>query len=123
MRSVRSATGLERIMENHARAAALAVMLLVGMAATLLRARSAASQVPTGKSATMPQWQIAAGGKKAFDVASVKQNKAGSRPSSSFPLNAGAAYSPSGRLFSGVNQPLYVYVIFAYKTTNYQNLY
>jgi uncharacterized protein (TIGR03435 family) len=115
--------GLKRIMESRTRAAALAVMLLVGMAATLLRARSAAAQVPTGKSATMPRWEIAAGGKKAFDVASVKQNKSGTRPSSNFPLNAGAAYSPSGGIFSGVNQPLYVYIIFAYKTTNYQNLY
>ncbi len=102
---------------------ALAVMLLVGMAATLLRARSAAGQVPTGKSATMPQWQIAAGGKRAFDVASVKQNKSGTRPSSNFPLNAGASYPPSGGLFSGVYQPLYVFIIFPYNPTNYQNLY
>ncbi len=103
---------------------ALTMPVFLGLVeAPRLQAQAPTGQSPATQSATMPQWQIAAGGKKAFDVASVKQNKSGSRPRSNVPLNAGAAYSPSGGLFSGVNQPLYVYMTFAYKTTNYQNLY
>jgi uncharacterized protein (TIGR03435 family) len=102
----------------------LAVPVFLG----LIAAPHLGAQSPPAQSPAIPQWQIAAGGKKTFDVASVKQNKSGlppsgTGPSSNFPLNAGAAYSPSGGLFSGVNQPLYLYIVFAYKTTNYQNLY
>jgi uncharacterized protein (TIGR03435 family) len=103
---------------------ALTGPVLLGIVeAPRLQARAPTRQSPATQSSVMPQWQIAAGGKKSFDVASVKENKSGTRPSSNFPLNAGAAYSPSGGLLSGVNQPLYAYIIFAYKTTNYQNLY
>src|SRR5579862_7007452 len=67
-----------------------------------------------------PQWEIDAGGKMAFDVASVKQNKSGpppsgEMPSTSFPLNPGDVYSPTGGLFRGTNLPLVAVIAFAYK--------
>ena len=83
---------------------------------------SAASQAPPAQPLT-PQWQIDAGGKMAFDVVSVKQNKSGSPPSgdkpyTNFVLGPGDAYVPNGGLFSAINQPLLIYVAFAYKITN-----
>jgi uncharacterized protein (TIGR03435 family) len=83
------------------------------------KAQSTTGQAPTTKSPTL-QWQIDAGGKMAFDVASVKQNRSGDMPSSNFPLGPGAVYSPNGGLFSATNQPLIVYIRFAYMVTAYQ---
>jgi uncharacterized protein (TIGR03435 family) len=50
----------------------------------------------------------------AFEVASVKPNTSNAPPNSRFPLGPGDAYTP-GSLFSATNQPLIVYVRFAYK--------
>jgi uncharacterized protein (TIGR03435 family) len=62
--------------------------------------------------------------KQEFDVAAVHQNKAGispsSRPQSNFPLGPGAMYSPNGGTFSATNQPLWVYIMFAYKMTDHE---
>jgi uncharacterized protein (TIGR03435 family) len=64
-------------------------------------------------STTVPQWQIAAGGKMSFEVASIKLNAAGfQRPS--FPLDAGPAFaSTGGRFFASF--PLMTYINFAWK--------
>jgi uncharacterized protein (TIGR03435 family) len=56
----------------------------------------------------------------AFDVASVRQNKSGSPPAgdtpySNIPLGPGDVYSPTGGYFKAVNQPLILYLAFAYK--------
>jgi uncharacterized protein (TIGR03435 family) len=67
--------------------------------------------VATAQSPGVPDWQIAAGGKMAFEVASVKPAK-GFRPPN-FPLGPGDAKTPGGR-FSGT-LPLVVCVTFAYK--------
>jgi len=58
-----------------ASAVALAVALLLSVMAASLRAQSAPGQAPAARPPT-PQWQIDAGGKMEFDVASVKQNTA-----------------------------------------------
>ncbi len=58
-------------------------------------------------------WQTAAGGKKAFDVASVKLSQ-GAFVAPSYPLNAGEAYRPTGGYFRA-DFPLSVYIEFAYK--------
>jgi uncharacterized protein (TIGR03435 family) len=63
--------------------------------------------------------------KMEFDVASVRENKSGLPPSgvmpkSNFPLGPGAMYSPNGGLFSTSNQPLLVYIMFAYKMTDHE---
>jgi uncharacterized protein (TIGR03435 family) len=81
--------------------------------------QSAATQVPAS------DWQTAAGGKQAFDVASVKLNKSGlppsgPRPHANFPLGSGAMYLPNGGLFDATNYPLIVYIVFAYKINSSQ---
>jgi bla regulator protein blaR1 len=59
-------------------------------------------------------WQIAAGGKMAFEVASVKPSNPDKFTPPSFPLDAGDAFTPTGGRFSA-DFPLVVYISFAYK--------
>src|ERR1700680_5021287 len=56
----------------------------------------------------------AAGVRMAFDVTSVKPNTSNAPAASRFPLGPGDGYTPGG-LFSATNQPLIVYLRFAYK--------
>lgn len=67
-------------------------------------------------------WEIAAGGKMSFDVASVKPNKLHGQAHSNFPLGAGDTYSPNGGLFSAQDNPLLVYMMFAYKVASLNDL-
>ena len=71
-----------------------------------------------------PQWQIDAGGKMAFDVASVKQNKTdgtnpANRPNANFGLspsdNLSPTGSPTGGRLSVTRFALNVLIAFAYK--------
>src|ERR1700693_5587985 len=58
--------------------AVLAVPVIAGLiAAPRLRAQGPSAQSPAARSSVMPQWQIDAGGKMAFDAASIKSNKSG----------------------------------------------
>ena len=91
------------------------IVLLIAMSPLML---IAAPQSP----AEAP-WQTAAGGKMAFEVASVKLAQPGSFRSPSFPLDAGDAFAamvdgrlgqPAGDRFSA-SMPLAVYITFAYK--------
>jgi len=59
----------------------------------------------------VPAWQSAAGGKRAFEVASVKPSKAFKLPN--FDLSTGNAVAPGGRFSAGF--PLLIYITFAYK--------
>lgn len=63
----------------------------------------------------VPQWQINAGGKRAFDVASIKANRSSDPANATFPLGPGDAFAPNGGLFAASNQPLVAYLTFAYK--------
>jgi uncharacterized protein (TIGR03435 family) len=82
-----------------------------------------AAAVPTeAQSLTMPDWQISAGGKMRFDVASVKPNKARAQANSNVPLGPGEMYSPNGGLFSAKDNPLLVYIMFAFKVTSLNDL-
>ena len=67
--------------------------------------------VTLAQSPGVPDWQTAAGGKMAFEVASVKPTKEFKPPG--FPLDPGDAKPPGGR-FSAVF-PLVDFVTFAYK--------
>jgi uncharacterized protein (TIGR03435 family) len=64
-------------------------------------------------------WEKAAGGKMAFDVASVKPNKSGPQQpgDSNIPLGDRDNYPRTGGLFSGTNLSLGSYTGFAYKLT------
>jgi uncharacterized protein (TIGR03435 family) len=56
---------------------------------------------------------------KAFEVASVKQNKSGNMPRSNFPLNMNGIYAHTGGVFSATDFPLITYVLFAYNLAGY----
>jgi uncharacterized protein (TIGR03435 family) len=69
--------------------------------------------------------------KPTFDVASVRQNKSDSRPSSTVSLDNGNVYStvskddvftPRGGYFAATNQPLWHYIAFAYNLSGTQEL-
>jgi bla regulator protein BlaR1 len=63
-----------------------------------------------------PDWQTAAGGKMAFEVASVRQAKSPRLPS--FPLNNGDAKPSGGRFSASFSLP--AYIAFAYKLDVFQ---
>jgi uncharacterized protein (TIGR03435 family) len=86
---------------------AVVLAVFVGVVAAQLKAQSP----------TVPQWQVDAGGKMAFDVASVKQNKSGSPPHADFSLDNGNSYAANGGLFSVTGFPVAAYIAFAYKLT------
>jgi bla regulator protein blaR1 len=75
-------------------------------------------QVVDGGSAAqapkLPQWQIAAGVRMAFEVASIKQTKTFRPPN--IPLNATDYYSGTGGRFAAT-APLWIFIQFAYKLT------
>jgi bla regulator protein BlaR1 len=96
-------------------------------AGRLRPAQDTALGASTNNPQTVPQWQIDAGGKMTFDVASVKQNLASQSANgmhSNVDLSAFHTYSPTGSLFSATNYPLSFYIQFAYKLTptQYQSL-
>jgi uncharacterized protein (TIGR03435 family) len=68
----------------------------------------------TGAWAQVPDWQKAAGGKMAFDVATIRPTKPGEFTPPSFPLGPDDSYKQTGGAFSA-DFPLMVYVSFAYK--------
>jgi uncharacterized protein (TIGR03435 family) len=100
------------------------VLALSAVVGTLTAARlQAQAQAPTGQSATqsatatVPQWQIDAGGHAKFDVASVKQNKTGANATSNVPLDPEDLFTPTGGLLSASGFSLSRYMLFAYKLT------
>jgi len=69
----------------------------------------------SAQSPEIPQWQIDAGGKMAFEVASIHQTKPGEFTPPNFPLDPGDAYrGHKGGHFSA-DFPVSTYVTFAYK--------
>jgi uncharacterized protein (TIGR03435 family) len=74
---------------------------------------AAFAQTGVPPSSVAPDWQTAAGGKRSFEVASVKLDPGPFRPPN-FPLDAGDAYRPVGNRFSA-DFPLATYISFAYK--------
>jgi uncharacterized protein (TIGR03435 family) len=98
-----------------ASAVVLAVTVFEGAAAMPLKAQSVAGQASAAQSTT--------GKLPAFDVASVRPNKSGNRPTSNFPLGPGDVYVPNGGYFSATNQPLITYFYFAYRIMSNQGRY
>lgn len=83
----------------------------LGRTRLLLSAAWMTIGVLAAQSPDVPDWQTAAGGKMAFEVASVKPSKQFEPPN--FPLSAENAYAPGGRLSATFQ--LYTYITFAYK--------
>src|SRR5580692_6735803 len=98
-------------------AAIVALAVLVTLA--LIIAPHLRAQAPAGQAqSAVPQWQTDAGGKMAFDVASVKESKCvppscGSR--SNVDMQPGDVFSPTGGLFTETNWYLMPLIVFAYK--------
>ena len=65
----------------------------------------------------VPQWQIDAGGRMSFGVASVKLNKSSDPPHWNIALGPGDFMRPVGGLFQASNMPLASYIVFAYKVS------
>lgn len=82
--------------------------LFIGACCVAGLAQSAPPQAPQSK-----DWEKAAGGKKAFDVASVKLDTGPFR-SSNFPLGVSDAFRPVGDRFSA-DLSVFGYITFAYK--------
>ena len=99
----------------------LAVTLFIGVVAASLRAQSTASQSSAASAPVAPspppQWQIDAGGKLEFDVASIKPNRSGDPAHANINLSDLEEYTPTGGLLSAVDLPLATYLGFAYKLT------
>jgi bla regulator protein blaR1 len=93
--------------------AALTALVILGTAT------ETRPQTQTAEPPGVPQWQIDAGGKMAFEVASVKQNKCGPPPTcpidSNIELIPGDSYAPTGGFFTATNWYLMPYIVFAYK--------
>lgn len=90
--------------------------------AAFLRGRSQPGQVGKVQQQT-PQWEIDAGSKLNFEVASVKPNRAAftvENVHSNVPLGPQDAFVPTGGLFTATNQPLIQYLLFAYKLSAFQ---
>jgi len=90
----------------------LALLAVMGM----LTASRAQGRLP--QSAAIPQWQLDAGGKMAFEISSVKRNMMPPSPStvnSNIPLGAMDVFTPTGGLFSATNVTLIEYLTLAYK--------
>jgi bla regulator protein BlaR1 len=85
--------------------------MTAGRAQLLLLAASIAALA--AQSPDVPDWQTAAGGKMAFEVASVKPSKGDFTPPV-FPLDSGDAYNATGGRFKA-DFPVWVYIQFAYK--------
>jgi len=100
---------------------ALAIAATVAICALFSLAplsRPAAAQ-SSSRSVAPPDWQTAAGGKMAFETATVTLNTMGPKSPShfNFPLGPGDVYIPNEGLFSAGNQRLARYILFAYKIT------
>jgi uncharacterized protein (TIGR03435 family) len=98
---------------NRAVFATLTVMMVVVGALTV---QSAAGQAPTSQSPTVPQWQIDAGGKMEFEVASIHPGD----PDKFIRANMGLGIEdtpvpPGGRFIADF--PLLNFIAFAYKLT------
>jgi uncharacterized protein (TIGR03435 family) len=110
---MRKRTGSSRKRLLLAMAAVTLVLLLVGaLVASRLQAQASSGQSPT------PQWQIDAGGKMEFAVASVKENASPlSESHSNFALDSNLVEFPvsTGGFLSATNFPLIQYVTFAFR--------
>lgn len=95
-------------------------VLFLGILGAGVLVRAGHAQTSTTVSQT-PQWEIDAGGRMAFEVASVKQNTSDDFAVPAYPLDDGDAYSSRGGLFSSTNTPLSLYIAFAYKLTPAQS--
>ncbi len=88
-------------------------LAIAGAAALIVPVFMGFLNAPAIRAQDEADWQTKAGGKMAFEVASVKLDTGGFRPPN-FPLDNSDAYRPVGSRFSA-DFPLQTYISFAYK--------
>jgi uncharacterized protein (TIGR03435 family) len=96
---------------------------LVGVAILALLIVTGTIIVPVNaqvSSTEKPDWEVAAGKKLSFEVATVKSNTSDDSPTVNFTLGPGAAYADTGGRFLASNISLLDYIRFAYKLTDGQ---
>ena len=101
----------------------LGLVLLDAAKQSSTYAQNATDKPPAGER-LQKQWEIDAGGKINFDVASIKRDTAQPSPTtvhSNMPMGSMDMFAPTGGLFSTTNLPLLQYLIFAYKLTPAQD--
>ena len=115
---------------NRGARALLRAAAWIGVAAAATFGLVDVAQV-RAQSSPAAAWENAAGGKQAFEVASVRADKSGDRSYSNFSLDNGNTYltiskddamTPRGTLFMASHLPLFRYIIFAYKLSGTQEL-
>jgi len=104
---------MQRVLESLCKRFALAMVVFSALAAEGW-AQCAPAQTISGIP-PVSNWQIAAGGKMSFDVASVKPSKPGSDTTSNFPLGPGEIYAAVGGRFCATGTTALNYLAFAYK--------
>jgi uncharacterized protein (TIGR03435 family) len=72
------------------------------------------------RSMEKPDWEVAAGNRLTFEVATVKSNKSDDSPKVNFTLGPGAVYANTGGQFLASNISLLDYIRFAYKLADGQ---
>ena len=82
-----------------------AILALAVPLAALVTAPRLRAQAPTAQAPALPQWQTDAGGKRTFDVVSVKQNKSGLPPSGDKPYT-NFVLGPQGGAYSMTDESL-----------------
>jgi uncharacterized protein (TIGR03435 family) len=93
---------------------AFASTLAFGVSNMPLKAQSSTSRTPSVSLISTPEWQIAAGSKKEFAVASIRRSEPGTFLRPNMVLNNEDTPVPPGGRFSG-DFPLEIYIEFAYK--------
>lgn len=95
----------------------IAVLIFGGGINASLRAQASGKQ---SSQVAMPDWQVAAGKKLAFEVATVKPDSSDKDPQVNFVLGPGDVYAKTGGRLRASNISLLDYVRFAYKLTDGQ---
>ncbi|WP_187143265.1 TIGR03435 family protein [Terriglobus albidus] len=91
--------------------------IVVGAISVPLQAQASSKEAT---SVEAPDWQVAAGEKLAFEVASVKPSAPDSQPRVNFTLGPGDVYASTGGRFLASSINLLDYIRFAYKLTDGQ---
>ena len=96
---------------------AIVAVWMIGTSGARPRAQAIAQQPAT---AELPGWQVAAGKKLAFEVATVKSNTSDDDPQVNFTLGPGNTYAKTGGRLRASNISLLDYLRFAYKLSDGQ---
>ena len=101
----------------HLEATVLLVAIVVGAICVPLQAQVGSKNSPPVEA---PDWQVAAGKKLSFEVATVKPSAPDSQPRVNFTLGPGDVYASTGGRFLASGISLLDYIRFAYKLTDGQ---